>query len=170
MIVRLKVIKFREDTFCYLSPYLHHSFFWHLVIVTFIYYIIKLPSQSKDLWLYYIKNVCLYYCAIRLSASHRIIEALSSYSKILRIVVGPSLIIVSLSKCSESVPNLILLKYFIDDGCVHPLLVNFSYRWVYQSISLMTNAYTYIRYRSTSPIDQLITCQNAKEERFFYII
>ena len=36
MIVRLKAIKSRENTFRYLSSYLHCSFFWHLVIVTFI--------------------------------------------------------------------------------------------------------------------------------------
>ena len=36
MIVRPKAIKSREDTFCYLSSYLHRSFFWQLVIVTFI--------------------------------------------------------------------------------------------------------------------------------------
>ena len=36
MIVKLKAIKSREDTFCYLFFYLHYSFLWHLVIVTFI--------------------------------------------------------------------------------------------------------------------------------------
>ena len=33
MIVRLKAIKSREDTFRYLSFYLHCSFLWHLVII-----------------------------------------------------------------------------------------------------------------------------------------
>ena len=44
MIVRLKAIKSRENTFCYLSFYLHRSFFWHLVIVKFII----LSSRQAD--------------------------------------------------------------------------------------------------------------------------
>ena len=58
------------------------------------------------------------------------IETLSYCGEVLEIVVGLSLVIVSLSKCSVSVPNLISLEYLIDDGCVYPSSVNFSYRRV----------------------------------------
>ena len=53
LIVRLKAIKYRKDTFRYLSSYLHYSFFWHLVIITFVYCIIKSSSQGQDFWLYW---------------------------------------------------------------------------------------------------------------------
>ena len=41
LIVRLKAIESKEDTFCYLSFYLHRNFLWHFVI---IYEIVK-PMQ-----------------------------------------------------------------------------------------------------------------------------
>ena len=157
LIVRLKAIESRKDIFCYLSFYLHCSFFWQLVIVTFIYCIIKSSSWWKDLWSYYIDNFFLYCCAIRSFVSHRIIKALSYCSealkqkriesvcyqaihkplkplsyceKVSRMVVRLSLVIVSLSEYSVSVPNLISLEYFVDDGCIHLPSVNFSYRRV----------------------------------------
>ena len=34
--IKLKAIKSREDTFYYLSFYLHCSFFWQLIIITSI--------------------------------------------------------------------------------------------------------------------------------------
>ena len=173
MIVRLKAIKSKEDTFCYLSSYLHCSFLWHLVIVTFIYCIIR-PLMSK--LLYCIKNICSYRRAIGSSASHWLIEALSCCGEALGGIEvlswsSPShWVIESLSKCIVSVPNLISSEYLIDDGCVYPSSVNFFYRQACQSTSLMTDAYTYIRHWPTSPIDELITCQDAGEERSPYII
>ena len=91
--VRLKTIKSREDIFCYLSSYLHCSFLWQFVIVTFTiasssaqadaetsgrrvsrwlsasYWISENPSRCGDL--------CSYRRAIRTSASHWIIESSS---------------------------------------------------------------------------------------------
>ena len=32
--------------------------------------------------------------------------------------------------CNILIINFILLEYFVDDGCIHPLLVNFFYRQV----------------------------------------
>ena len=49
LIIKLKAMEFREDTFYYLSSYLHYSFFQHFVIVTFIYCIIKLLSRGQNL-------------------------------------------------------------------------------------------------------------------------
>ena len=68
LIVRLKAIESREDTFRYLSSYLHRSFLWHLVIVTFIHCIIESPSRLPRP-LYRIENVCSYRCAIGSSAA-----------------------------------------------------------------------------------------------------
>ena len=173
MIVKLKAIESREDTFCYLSSYLHCGFLWHFVIVTFIHYIIK-PPMSK--LLYCIKNVCLYCCAIRLSVNHWLIETLSYCGKALGGIEvlswsSPSYwVIESLSKCIVSVLNLISSEYLVDNGCVHPLSVNFSYRRACQSIWLMTDAYTYIRCWPTSPIDELIICQDVGKKRSSYII
>ena len=79
-----------------------------------------------------------------------------------------TLVIVSLSECSVSVPNLISSEYLVDDGCVHPPSVNFSHRRARQSASLMTDAY--IRRRSTSLVDESIICQDAGEECSSYII
>ena len=161
------------DTFCYLSSYLHCSFFWHLIIVTFIHSIIK-PPMSK--FLYCIKNVCLYRCAIGLSVSHWLIKALSCCGEASGGIEvsnwsSPShWVIESLSQYIVSVPNLFSSEYLVDDGCVHPLLVNFSYRQACQSTSLITDVYTYIRRWPTSPIDKSITCQDAGKERSSYII
>ena len=133
MIVRQKAIKSIEDTFCYLSFYLHYSFFWYCVIVTFIYCIIRPPMPKL---LYCIKNVSLYCRAIGLFASHWLIEALSycgEASKGIKISSWSSLshwVIKLLSKYSVLVSNLISSKYLVDDRCVYPLLVNFSYRQV----------------------------------------
>ena len=71
LIVRLKAIKSREDIFCYLSSYLHCSFLWHLVIVTFIHSIIKLSSQMLRLLVVLLRHwiVC----------SHQIIKASRYY-------------------------------------------------------------------------------------------
>ena len=165
LIVRLKAIKSRENIFCYLSSYLPCSFLWHLVIVTFIYCIIKPPMPRL---LYRIETfACIvapldhpqaidssrpWVVAVRpwsVGASSRCaIRSLSSSRA--------TLVIVSLSECSVSVPNLILSEYLVDDGCVHLSSVNFSYRQARQSASLMTDAC--IRRRSTSPIDEPITC------------
>ena len=71
LIVRLKATKSRKDTFRYLSSYLHHSFLWHLVIITFIYYIIKSSAKAKTLGR--IKNVRSYRCTIGSSASHWVV-------------------------------------------------------------------------------------------------
>ena len=60
----------------------------------------------------------------------QVIEALNCCGEVSGIVVGPSLVIVSLSKCSVLVPNLISSEYLVDDGCVHPPSVNFSHRRV----------------------------------------
>ena len=133
LIVKLKVIKSRKYTFCYLSSYLHCSFFWYFVIIIFIYCIIKPPMPRL---LYCIKNVCLYCHAIGLSESHWLIKALNYCNKALggiEILSWSSLshwVIELLSKCSVSVPNLILSKYFIDEGGIHRSLVNISYRQV----------------------------------------
>ena len=48
LIVKLIAIESRKNIFCYLSFYLHYSFFWQFAIVTFIYCIIKLLSQCKN--------------------------------------------------------------------------------------------------------------------------
>ena len=155
LIVRLKVIKSREDIFCYLSSYLHCSFLWHLVIVTCIYCIIKSSSQGRDLWSYWehllvlLRHwiVCkpLNHWGLKLlqwgfqAKAHQVgvssdhsqaIEALSCCGEVLGIVIGPSLVIVILSKCSISVPNLISLEYLVENRYVHPPSVNFSYRRV----------------------------------------
>ena len=62
------------------------------------------------------------------------------------------------SKYSVIVSNLISLEYFIDNGCVHPPSINFTYRPACQNASLMTDAYRYIHCWSSSPIDKSITC------------
>ena len=62
MIIRLKAIKFREDVICYLSFYLYCSFFWQLVIITFIHCIIKLYQKR-----------------LLVLSRHRIIKALRYY-------------------------------------------------------------------------------------------
>ena len=99
----------------------------------------------------------MYCCAIGLSASYKIIEALNCCNKaseqrriksvchqvickllrplscckeVLGMVVKLSLVIVLLSKYNVSMPNFILSEYFVDDGCVHLPSVNFSYRQV----------------------------------------
>ena len=66
LIVRLKAIESREDTFCYLSSYLHHSFLWHLVIVTSI---VSSICRAETATSGRIKNVCLYCRAIKSSAA-----------------------------------------------------------------------------------------------------
>ena len=126
LLVKLKAIKSREDIFCYLSSYLHRSFLYHLVIVT-SNHSIKSSGQCGDLYW------CC--CAIGLSAGHWVIEALSycrdvSYIELLSCnqlcamnrlqVLGPLLLPSCLSKLeSVSMRNLILLEYFIDNGCLH---------------------------------------------------
>ena len=84
LIVRLKIIKSKEDIFCYLSFYLHCSFLWYLVIIKFIYCIIK---YSMPKLLYYIKNVCLYCFTIRLSAGHWVTKALNYCKEVLEIEI-----------------------------------------------------------------------------------
>ena len=102
MIVRLKVIESREDIFCYLSSYLHRSFLWHLFIVTFIYYIIKLSSRGQDLWLYQ-------ECPLVLKMFARIVvpsdcsQAIELLRRSLEDSSHAVLVIVSLSKCGVSV-------------------------------------------------------------------
>ena len=128
LMVRLKAIKSREDIFCYLSSYLHCSFLYYLVIVT-SNYSIKFLSWCEDL--------CLYCCAIGLSAGHWVIEVLSycrevldielsscdqlcamNHLQVLRALLLPS----CLSKLeSMSMHKLISSEYFVDDGCLHPL-------------------------------------------------
>ena len=172
LIVKLKAIKFWEDIFCYLSSYLHHSFFWHLVIVIFIYCIIKLSSQGRDLWLYWERLLVLRTSAHIVTSLDRP-QALESLrprvvrEEVLWVVVVP-LLLLCLSKCGVTVLNLISSKYFVDDRCVHPPLVNLFYKQARQSASLITDAY--IRCRSTSPMDESTTCQDAREERCSYII
>ena len=106
-------------------------------------------------------------------------KLLSCCEKVLRIVVVPFLLSCSCPnavyqcyypKYRVTVLNFILLKYLVDDGCVHPPLVNFSYERACQSALLIMDIYKYICCRSTSPIDKLIICQNAREKRFSYII
>ena len=85
----------------------------------------------------------------------------SSWCAIRSLLSGcATFVIVSLSECSVSVPNLILSEYLVDNGCVHLLLVNFSYKQVRQNVSLMTDAC--ICCQSTFPVDESITCQDAE--------
>ena len=48
LIVRLKAIKSREDTFCYLSSYLHRSFLWHLVIIHPLHHPVVGPNAKTS--------------------------------------------------------------------------------------------------------------------------
>ena len=77
LIVRLKAIKSREDTFCYLSSYLHCSFLWHLVIVTFVHCIIKLSSQMRRPLVVFLRHWIV--CCHRIICSHQTMEALKCY-------------------------------------------------------------------------------------------
>ena len=48
LIVRLKAIKSREDTFRYLSSYLHRSFLWHLVIIHLLHHQVVRPNAETS--------------------------------------------------------------------------------------------------------------------------
>ena len=71
LIVRLKAIEFREFTFCYLSSYLHCSFFWHLVIIYPLYYQVIKPMRR-------LLVISLHH---RIVYRYRIIKALSCYNE-----------------------------------------------------------------------------------------
>ena len=66
-------------------------------------------------------------------------------------------VLVLLSKYSVTMPNLILSEYLVDNGCIHPLLVNSFYRQTCQNALLITGMYIYINCWSTSPINKSIT-------------
>ena len=95
MIVRLKAIKSREDTFCYLSFYLHCSFLWQLVIVTSI---VSSCRRAEAATSGCIENVGLYQERLLVSLHHQIvrnhwiIEVLSCCRRVLGIVVVPLLL------------------------------------------------------------------------------
>ena len=48
LIVRLKAIESREDTFRYLSSYLHRSFLWHLVIIHPLHHQVVEPNAETS--------------------------------------------------------------------------------------------------------------------------
>ena len=133
LIVRLKAIKSREDTFCYLSSYLHRSFLWYLVIVTSILSsgrraeaetsgCVETSGCTKNVWSYWERLLIL--------LRHLIVrKPLSCCGEVSGIVVV-LLLLLYLSKYGITVPNLISLEYLVDNRCVHPPSVNFSYRQV----------------------------------------
>ena len=57
--------------------------------------------------LYYIKNVCLYHYAIRLSISYRVIEALSCWKKVLGVILV-------LSDCCQVIVPLLSLCHYLN--------------------------------------------------------
>ena len=62
--------------------------------------------------------------------TYKLLGPLNSYGEVLGIIVRPSLLIMSLSKCNILVPNLIMLEYFVDNGYAYLLSVKFSYKQV----------------------------------------
>ena len=168
MIVRLKTIKSRKRyllLFVILSALSLSLISCHCNV----HCIIRLLSQGQDLQMYQKRLIISRTSAHIVPPSDRP-QAIKLLRKSLKDSSCAALVIVSLSKDSVTLPNLISLEYFVEDGCVHPLLVNFSYRRARQSASLMTDVYMYIRRRSTSLIDKSITGQDAKKKRSSYII
>ena len=74
LIVRLKAIESKEDTFNYLSSYLHCSFLWHFVIIHPLYHQVVKPMRRLLVILLRHRILC----------RHRIIEALSCCDEALR--------------------------------------------------------------------------------------
>ena len=90
LIVRLKAIKSREDTFRYLSSYLHRSFLWHLVIVTSIVSSgrraeAETSGRIENVWSYQERR--LVSSRHQIVRSHWIIEALSCCGEVSGIVM-----------------------------------------------------------------------------------
>ena len=125
LIIRLKAIKSRKDIFCYLSSYLYYSFLWHFVIITSI---VSSSHRAEAEIFGHIKNVWSYWERWLVLLRHLIVrKPLSCCGKVSGIVLVP-LSLLCLSKCGVIVQNLNSSEYLVDDKCIHPPLVNFSYR------------------------------------------
>ena len=97
LIVRPKAVESKKDTFCYLSSYLHCSFFCYFVIIISII-LSGCQAKAKTLVILKtsscIKNVGLYQERLLVLSSHLIIrKPLSCYREVSRIVVVPFLLL-----------------------------------------------------------------------------
>ena len=141
LIVRLKAIESREDTFCYLSFYLHHSFLWYLVIVTFIYYIIKSSSRGRDLWSYRERPLVSKTSARIIAPSNRPQPLNHRGLELLRRSLGNSNVSVLLSECSVIVPlsNRNCFRYYY--------LVWELFKWSFLLYHLINRKLSFLKYK-----------------------